>query len=151
MPFGCQSNVIIILHLEMLKLGKQLCVWISRYKNHVFQACYTSFCRLSLEWECFHMFHFSHSVFKRIHDRLIHHDSLVWGYDPALIVIITRKSLPAVKMELDPELEEVIEALNAANNNSSSNMSKNAKLFNTLVAECQVRVYYSKIANQDHL
>ena len=43
-------------------------------------------------------------------------------------------------MELDPELEEVIEALNAANNNSSSNMTKNAKLFNSLVAECQVRV-----------
>ena len=42
---------------------------------------------------------------------------------------------------MDPELEEVIEALNAANNNnSSSNMTKNAKLFNSLVAECQVRV-----------
>ena len=41
---------------------------------------------------------------------------------------------------MDPELEEVIEALNAANNNSNYGMTKNAKLFNSLVAECQVRV-----------
>ena len=43
-------------------------------------------------------------------------------------------------MELGPELEEVIEALNAANNSNNNGMTKNAKLFNSLVAECQVRV-----------
>ena len=43
-------------------------------------------------------------------------------------------------MEGNPELEEVMEALNAANNSSSNkNLTKNAKLFNSLVAECQVR------------
>ena len=79
---------------------------------------------------------------------MIHHDhsSLVGGFDPALIIIIiiiTRKLLPAVKMEgLDPELEEVMEALNAANNDSNptATLTKNDKLFNSLVAECQVRV-----------
>ena len=43
---------------------------------------------------------------------------------------------------LDPELEEVMEALNAANNDSNptATLTKNDKLFNSLVAECQVRV-----------
>ena len=37
-------------------------------------------------------------------------------------------------------MDEIIEALNAANNNNNSSMTKNAKLFNSLVAECQVRI-----------
>ena len=53
-------------------------------------------------------------------------------------------------MEGDPDVEEVLEALNAANNNSSNNMTKSAKLFNSLVTECQVRVN-SKIFDQDDL
>ena len=56
---------------------------------------------------------------------------------------------PAVNMEGDPDVEEVLEALNAANNNRN-NLTKSAKLFNSLVSECQVRVN-SKINYRDDL